>query len=128
MKPIKLPGFKNIYVHADFIPEFQETVRERDNRGRYHTWLRKKLSQLDELGYAALGLRDFEYISNSTQKIKSIRYSKSEKNPRVLFVFFQGEKAVLLSSFLEKSKQNNVNYEKAQKIAENRLKALDLGE
>lgn len=124
MDILKVDGFNNIYQVDCFQTEFLKTVKERPKKqgikSRYQDWLVRSLAILDELGFNALSLPAFEKL-NDTDRIYSIRYTKSIKNPRVLFVFFDGRNIILLTSFLEKSK---ADYDKALEVAKNRLRLI----
>ena len=117
----KLDGFNKIYEVECFQEEFEKTVSETKPNGRYHKWLRTKLMQLDELGHLALKLRDFEPIKDTDPRLYAIRYPRSQKNPRVVYVYIENDKICLLHTFNEKSTSD---YNSAIKIAQNRTKSL----
>lgn len=119
----KTSGYDNIYEVDCFQQEFEDVLKEKNNNGRYHKWLRRELSILDELGRRSLQFRDFEYIENTNPKLYAIRYPKSINNPRVIFIFKEGNMVILLNTFKESSKNK---YESAITIAENRLNNLEV--
>ena len=118
---LKVDGFNRIYQLEEFQEEFEDTVSETKTTGRYHEWLRTKLRQLDALGYQACKLRDFEPLTDTDPKLYSIRYPKSPKNTRVLYIYVEGSRVYLLHAFNEKSKSDYAN---AIKTATNRIKSL----
>jgi phage-related protein len=110
---LQTEGFDNIYEVDCFQNEFLGTVTEHPKTAqhipRYQNWLLTKLAILDELGMYALSLPQFEALTNVDPKLYSIRYPKSPKNPRVLYVYVHGRKIILLAAFTEKNKSDYSN-------------------
>ena len=123
MRLYKLDTYNKIYAVEDFMNEFDEVVSEKNATGRYHSWLRRKLSVLDASGYL-ISDRDFEPL-DTNPRLYAIRYPKSPKNPRVIYAYIDHGKVCLLHTFKESSKQSGSDYRSAIKIATNRLKALE---
>ena len=124
MALIKFDDYRNIYQVEGFQKEFEEVLDETDTNGRYHKWLRRKLSVLEANGYGGLIDRDFEKIEDTNPKLYAIRYPKSKKNPRIVYAYVDNGEVILLHTFLEKSKKTSSDYRAAIKIATNRLKSL----
>lgn len=122
----KIKSFSKIYEVDVFQKEFLQAVGEhpanREPFPRYQKWLIAKLRVLEERGASAISLRDFECVTKGKEpKIYSIRYPRSQKNPRVLYVFIEGDLILLLGAFLEKDRSD---YSKNIEKAEKRLKIL----
>ena len=122
MRHSKLEGYRNIYAVDCFQEEFEDVLDETDTNGRYHQWLRRKLSVLDDNRHGLLMDRDFEKLESTDPKLFAIRYPKSKKNSRVIYVYVDSGGVVLLHTFKEKSKND---YRSAIKTATNRLKSLE---
>ncbi|MBR6694346.1 MAG: type II toxin-antitoxin system RelE/ParE family toxin [Clostridia bacterium] len=118
MDLIKTAGFKNIYEVEQFKKEFVKIAKKNK---RYYNWLIAKLSILEEKGMEALKLEGFEPLSATTPKLYSIRYPHSPVNPRVIYVYANGNEIYLLFAFKEK---NNSDYTSAIKVAHDRLKYI----
>lgn len=125
MRVLKLKGYTNVYMVEGFGEEFDQVVSEKKKDGRYHNWLRRKLSVLDASGYGALSDRDFEPLTDCDPKLYAIRYPKSPKNPRVVYVYVDSGKIYLLHTFKETSKSSGSDYRAGIKIATNRLKSIE---
>lgn len=69
----------------------------------------------------AIDLPQFEKLSGET-KLYSIRHPESKKNVRVLYTIVEGKIIILLVAFLKK---NEGDYQKAIKVAKQRLKWLE---
>lgn len=126
MEIIKNALFSKVYEVKCFQDEFLNMTKE-ENAGvppypRYQKWLIKSLQTLDELGKKALNLRDFEQLEKKEPKICSIRYPNSVLNPRVLFVYLEEDKILLLAAFKEKSKSD---YTRNISRAKKRFKVLN---
>lgn len=119
MEKIRVDGLDNIYLVEGFEEEFDKIT---NNEERYKIWLTKSLAQLDVLGKEALKLPGFEKLKKISPNIYSIRYPKSIINPRVLYIYFEGKKVILLKTFKEKKKSD---YTKNIKIAKNIINKLN---
>ena len=121
MRLVKFPLFNNVLAVDGFQKEFERTVKETKTDGRYHRWLRRKLSVLDASSYRALDDRDFECLQNTNPKLYAIRYPHSILNPRVIYAYIDNGKACLLCAFKETSKNKNSDYRTAIVHATNLL-------
>lgn len=124
-----MEGYDNIYGPDNFLDEFCKCVLdmkpERVFSGnppkaakQYVTWLYRSLAQLDTLGSATTALKNFEKLPG-TADIYSARCPNSQKNPRILYFYIQGQNIVLLYPFLEKSDgdyQRGIRTAEARKI------------
>ena len=119
---LKTEGFNNIYEVEPFKKEFQK-IAKRDNRD--YNWLIAKLRMLEKKGMDALKLESFEPLPNTNPKLYSIRYPHSPLNPRVIYVYINGNEIYLLTAFKESSKKTNSDYDSAIKVAQDRLKYLE---
>ena len=108
-----------------FQDEFDETLNETKTDGRYHKWLRRKLSVLDAPRNGVLVDRDFEPLENTHPKMYAIRYPKSPKNPRVIYVYVDNGEVYLLHTFKESSKKTGSDYNSAIKKAKSRLESIE---
>lgn len=115
----KLEGFEKIYQVDCFKKEFEQVTSETKTNGRYHKWIRKKLSILESLGTNALKLEEFEKLSDTSPNLYSIRYPHSKKNPRVIYIYVEQGMVYLLHAFKEK---NDSDYKNAINIAQKRAK------
>ncbi len=122
MELIKTEGFENIYQVDQFEKEFKK-IAKKDTR--YYEWLFAKLSVLEKMGMEALKLESFEPLPSTNPKLYSIRYPHSPLNPRVIYIYVNGNEIHLLTAFKESSKKTNSDYESAIKIAHERLKYLE---
>ena len=122
MELIKTEGFENIYQVDQFEKEFKK-IAKKDTR--YYEWLFAKLSVLEKMGMKALKLESFEPLPSTNPKLYSIRYPHSPLNPRVIYIYVNGNEIHLLTAFKESSKKTNSDYESAIKIAHERLKYLE---
>lgn len=91
---------------------------------RYYEWLLSKLYVLEEKGMDALKLESFEPLPSTNPKLYSIRYPHSPLNPRVIYVYVNGNEIYLLTAFKESSKKSNSDYTSAIKVAHDRLKYI----
>lgn len=115
----KVGGYERIYQVDCFEKEFLKTTSEKNLNGRYHRWLRQKLYSLDDFINNPLNPEDFEPLQSTNPKLFSIRYPRSKKNPRVLYIYVGKNQVYLLHAFKESKKSDYVN---AIKIAESRAK------
>mgnify|MGYP003189399641 FL=1 len=125
---VKMDGYSNIYGPDNFSDEFckyvlnmtPEQVFHADEipkaAKRYVKWLQRSLTQLDSLGTATTALKNFEKLPG-TEDIYSARYPNSQKNPRILYFYIQGQNIVLLYPFLEK---NSGDYQRGIRVATTR--------
>ena len=123
-----MDGYSNIYGPDNFSDEFckyvlnmtPEQVFHADEipkaAKRYVKWLQRSLTQLDSLGTATTALKNFEKLPG-TEDIYSARYPNSQKNPRILYFYIQGQNIVLLYPFLEK---NSGDYQRGIRVATTR--------
>lgn len=121
---MKNERFKHIYEVDVFQKEFKKITGETKNDQRYHKWLYRQLKRLEDLGMKALMLDGFEPLSNTDPRLYSIRYNKSPLNPRVIYIYANGNEIYLLAAFKESSKKSNSDYNRAIEIAHERLKYL----
>ena len=128
MDRIKLCSYEKIYTVKGFQEEFQKVLKETNPNGQYHKWLRRKLDVLDDRSYGALSDRDFEPLSGTDPKLYAIRYPRSPKNPRVVYVYIDDGMVCLLHTFMETSKKSGSDYQSAINIAQNRLKQFKQAE
>lgn len=115
----KLAGFNRIYqaecfeddVHALFGKNLGE-------KKRYLKWLYTWLSVLDSDGLAALNLEQFEHLKNTNNpNLYAIRHPHSQINERYIYVYADGESAILLTAFKEKDARDYKSaIAKAQRI------------
>ena len=124
LERIKTEGFKHVYEVDVFKKEFKKITGETKNDQRYHKWLKRQLLRLEDLGMKALVLDGFEPLSDTNPRLYSIRYNKSPLNPRVIYIYANGDEIYLLTAFKESSKKSNSDYNRAVKIAHERLKYL----
>lgn len=115
----KVDGYKKIYQVEGFQKEFEKTVSEIKPNGRYHKWLRKQLFSLEDHGYDALKFENFEPLSDTNPKLYAIRYPRSKKNPRVIYIYVDDCDVYLLHAFKE---TKTSDYNQAVKTAEKRAK------
>lgn len=125
MEVVKNEQFSKIYEVDCFRKEFMKVVDEKNTTNppfpRYQKWLIGALTQLEEYGKDAVKLQTFEYLSNTSPRIYSIRYAKSKKNPRVIYAYVGEDSILLLGAFLE---HNKSDYERNIKVAQKRLLQL----
>jgi hypothetical protein len=110
---LKTEGFDNIYevdcFRGEFLGAVGEPTKVFGRKLRYQDWLLAKLATLDELGTKALALPYFEVLKDVDPQLCSIRYPKSRKNPRVLYIYVDSRKVVLLTAFEENKKSDYTN-------------------
>ena len=132
MKLKKNDEFVSIYEVDGFIEEFCSVVDESQSTEpppRYLKWLSGKLAVLDDKKEKAIILRDFEdlketiTIDNTQYRIHSIRYPRSQINPRVLYTIHEDEIIILLCSFQES--KGRQDYRKAIARAKSILGMID---
>lgn len=121
MEILKTRGFSNIYEVDAFRKEFERMFgKSKSEYTRYIDWLEKKLHILDDIRGWATDCNGFEKLVDCGEPLYSIRYSRSKKNPRVIYCLIR-DKAVLLTAFLEKSTSD---YKAGCDRAINRLRKL----
>ena len=125
MQLIKVDGFNRIYMVEGFQEEFEKTLNETRSEDRYHKWLRLKLYILDAKGLGVLSDRDFEPLEDTHPKMYAIRYPKSPKNPRVIYVYVNNGEVYLLHTFKETSKKTGSDYRSAIIKAKKRLESIE---
>lgn len=119
IEPVK--DFENIYQIDSFEKEFIKTLSEKNVNGRYHKWLRTHLRYLEDLGRKALKLGNFEQLSCTNPNLYAIRYPRSKKNPRVVYIYVDDSQVYLLHVFKESRASDYAN---AIKVAQSRAKLL----
>ena len=119
MDLLQVAGYKKIYQIEGFEKEFEKSVSETKPTGRYHKWLRKQLNSLEEYGYNALKFENFEPLSDTNPKLYAIRYPRSKKNPRIIYIYVDDCEVYLLHAFKE---SKTSDYNQAVKTAEKRAK------
>lgn len=126
MNIVRNAMFSKVYEVDCFQKEFHSMTKEKFSFTppfpRYQKWLIRSLEILEEYGEEAIRLQNFEQLENVTPKLFSIRYSNSKLNPRVLYIYLEEGKILLLAAFKEKSKKD---YTRNVKLALNRLRILD---
>lgn len=125
MKLLRNALFPNVYEVDCFQKEFLKMTEEQPSAQppypRYQKWLIQKLEVLSKYGKEAVKLEGFEKLNSSTYDLYSIRYPRSKQNPRVIYIYCEDDKILLLTAFKEKSSSD---YTRAMKRAINRLKVL----
>ncbi|MEG1965615.1 MAG: type II toxin-antitoxin system RelE/ParE family toxin [Oscillospiraceae bacterium] len=125
MEIIKNKMFDNIYEVVCFQEEFENITKEKSPLTppflKYQKWLIRSLTMLEEFQERAINLKGFEQLKNVNPNLYSIRYPKSELNPRVLYVYLENKHILLLAVFKEKNKQD---YTKNIKVAHKRLTSV----
>ena len=121
----KLAGFKRIYQAECFPNEvmsmFSKNIGEKK---RYLKWLYMWLSILDNEGMSVLNLEQFEHLKGTKNpNLYAIRHPHSQINERYIYIYVDGECAVLLTAFKEKNLQD---YKFAIKRAENIMAQLEV--
>ena len=101
----KLVGFDRIFQAECFPDEVRKMFgKNTGEMSRYIKWLYTWLSVLDREGMKALSLEQFEHIKNtSNPNLYAIRHPHSQINERYLYIYADGESAILLTAFKEKS-------------------------
>lgn len=119
--------FPKVYEVDSFQKEFMSIIDEKfvwsPPFPRYQRWLIGSLRILESLGKEAIKYKNFEQLDNTNPKLYSIRYPKSKLNPRVLFVYWEPDKIILLAAFKEKRKSD---YARNIKLAKERIKQLEV--
>lgn len=108
MRLEKLEGFERIY-QAECFPSDVEAMfgKNKGEQKRYLYWLRTWLKVLDTQGMNALYLQQFEHLQNTDNPhLYAIRHPRSKINERYIYAYADGEAAILLTAFMEKSKDD----------------------
>jgi hypothetical protein len=105
MKIEKLAGFNRIYQAECFPDEFSALIgKNKGEAPRYLQWLYTWLKVLDEHGTNALTLQQFEHLQDTDNPhLYAIRHPHSQLNERYIYVYADGEAAILLTAFKEKA-------------------------
>jgi len=105
MKIEKVAGFQRIYQAESFPGDFEAMfVKNTGERKRYLLWLYTWLTILDQQGLNAVTLQQFEHLKNTTNPhLYSLRHPHSAINERYIYMYVDGEAAVLLTAFKEKN-------------------------
>jgi phage-related protein len=105
MKIEKVYGFSRIYQAETFQDDFDAMFgKNKGERKRYILWLYTWLAILDDLGQNALALQQFEHLQNTDNPhLYALRHPHSKINERYIYVYADGEAAILLTAFKEKS-------------------------
>jgi len=124
LKLQKLGGFSRIYQAECFPDEFSAMMgKNKGEQSRYLRWLYTWLAVLDREGMKALDLSQFEYLRDTANpRLFAIRHPHSQINERYIYIYEDGESAILLTAFMEKSKHD---YDYAITRAKNILKELE---
>jgi len=111
----KIDGYERIFCIEGFLDEYNTIVC---NSEKDIAILNTRLAMLDKLGRKALETKNFEILSDTKEKICSIRFPKRINNQRVLYYYYdENEAIILLTVFKEKSsKDYKTNIKKAEKI------------
>lgn len=122
----KAKKFENVYAFEEFQEEFEEVVSEKKTSGRYHKWLRRSILLIKQYQRGVIALQGFEKLITKQNEpdLYAIRNAHSKKNPRVIYVYLEGNEIFLLHTFLETSKNANKEYRSAIEIAIGRLNQM----
>jgi len=101
----KLAGFERIYQAECFPDEVKDMFgKSTGEMNRYMKWLYTWLTVLDSEGMNALNLEQFEHLKGTgNPNLFAIRHPHSQINERYIYVYVDGESAILLTAFKEKS-------------------------
>lgn len=101
----KLAEFHRIYQAECFEDEVNAMFgKSSGEKKRYLKWLYTWLTILDKDGMAALNLEQFEHLKDTANpNLYAIRHPRSQINERYIYVYADGESAILLTAFKEKS-------------------------
>ena len=104
MKVEKVGGFQRVYQAESFPDDVEDMFKKnKGQRKRYLLWLYTWLTVLDDQGRDALVLQQFEYLKNTKNpQLYALRHPHSQINERYVFVYVDGEAAILLTAFMEK--------------------------
>ena len=124
MKVQKLAGYTRIYQAECFPDEVKAMFgKNTGEMRRYLKWLNVWLHYLDIYGLEVLNIEQFEHVKSTfNPHIYAIRHPHSLINERYLYIYMEGEAAVLLTAFMEKDKKD---YDPAIKRAENIYNELE---
>ena len=127
MKIEKVLGFNRIYQTVKFPDDFEAMFgKNKGEQKRYLSWLYTWLTILDEQGLNALTLQQFEHLENTKDPhLYALRHPHSQINERYIYVYVDGEAAILLTAFKEKDKSD---YRTAISRAERIYKELEENE
>lgn len=125
----KLDGFEHIYQIDRFQKEFCKafdvparyfSLKGVHNKNKYVSWLRLSLEKLEHCNKQDMHLPDFEHIEYYDDGIiYVIRNTQLPKNPRVLYVYYPEEEAIiLLVPFMEK---HDHDYDAPKETARRRI-------
>jgi len=120
----KLHGFNRIYQAECFPSEFSDVFgKNKGEQARYLKWLYTWLVVLDREGMRALELSQFEHLQDTENpRLYAIRHPHSKINERYIYIYEDGEAAILLTAFMEKSSND---YKAAIIRAKNIIKELE---
>ena len=104
MKIEKVSGFQRVYQVESFPSDVEDMFKKnKGQRKRYLLWLYTWLTILDDQGFDALALQQFEYLKDTDNpRLYALRHPHSQINERYIFVYIDDEAAVLLTAFKEK--------------------------
>lgn len=124
LEKIDINGLNDIYtldvVQKEFRKAVDEPWKEIPPWKRYQKKLLQDLAVLDEHKESAIEFSQYERLSTE-EKLYSIRHPETPKNVRVIYTITEGV-VILLHAFLEK---NDGDYQKAIRVAKNRLRVLE---
>ena len=120
----KLAGFNRIYQAECFPDEVDRMFgKSAGEKKRYLKWLYIWLSILDSDGTGVLNLEQFEQLKGtSTPYLYVIRHPHSQINERYIYIYADGECAILLTAFKEK---DATDYQSAITRAEHIIAELE---
>lgn len=125
LEKLDIYGLNDIYAIDIVQKEFKKAVDEPWKKDppwkRYQKKLIQDLAVLDIKKEHAIDFPQYEKISGE-DKIYSIRHPETKKNVRVLYTITENGEIILLTAFLEK---NEGDYQKAIRVAKNRIKWLE---
>jgi len=104
----KLAGLNRIYQAECFPDEVMSMFgKNTGEMRRYLKWLYTWLAVLDSEGMSALTLEQFEHLKGTDNpNLYAIRHPHSKINERYIYLYSDNESSVLLTAFMEKSKQD----------------------
>ena len=105
----KLHGFNRVYQAECFLSEFSDVFgKNKGEQARYLKWLYTWLVVLDREGMRALALSKFEHLQDTENpRLHVIRDPHSKINERYIYIYEDGEAAIPLTVFMEKSSSDN---------------------
>lgn len=126
MEILHTEGYEAVYEIDSFKSDFNRMFKkDSGNRKRYLNWLDRRLHLLEELGRYAVETEGFEWLEGS-DVLCCMRYPHSKRNPRIVYVYADGENIILLTAFMEKASQDYKAAIKRSERAVERLKEMGI--